>query len=257
MGLDSIQDGIGFNIGKGVQAKKQLRAAKNEQNRITQDRERGLWSLNQMDWQPELASNRAQTYQRSQSPVADAFLGSLLTGSNDQAIQSTRAGAPQAKAQAQNAFAKQYGGWDQLRQQDAAMRQSTPWELKPLDRQVSKPDLSDEAYMSDELGYLDPKQLKILQANGFGFKDGRFRTKHSGKTSKEIASVLGIGNTSDAAGSQGQQMLQAMANYLMQGNTLDSFRKNMGKGKLDVDQFIGQYNPQQPAGGRTVRTVSG
>lgn len=243
--------GIGTAIGKGVQAKKQLRAAKNEQNRINQDRERGLWNLQQMDYQPEMASDHIGPYQRSQSPVADAFLGSLLTGANDQAMQSTRAGAPRAQAQARNAFQQQYGDWNSLRQRDQQMRQSTPWDVKPFDRQISKPDLSEGAFKADQLGYLDKDQLKLLEAAGFGFKNGRFREKYSNTTAKEIMHTLGL-NT-DSPGAQGQQMLQAIANYMQQGGTLDSFRKNMGKGNLDLDQFIGQYNPQQRPTARTVR----
>lgn len=97
-----------------------------------ENRDQGLAYAAGLDWEPELISDHVPTYQRSTSPIADAFLQSLLTGSNPGLVQGTRNGAPQLKAAAQRNFDQETGGFDQLRARQREMEASTPWAGTPF-----------------------------------------------------------------------------------------------------------------------------
>ncbi len=246
-------------IGAGITAKgeqQELDEAKDQFARVEQDRERALALGDKLKWSPEKVSAALGSYQRSQSPVADAFLGSFLSGNNDQAIQSTRAGAPRLQQQARQSFDQQYGGWDKLRQQDAEMRKSQPWMIKDIG-EVEKVDASKGAFEASEAGYLDKDQLSALQEQGLKFKGG----KPAGNTKDQIKFWTGLDDVTTRGG-KGQQFLQALSSYLQQGGswkelTIDKpgRKKNY---KIDVDAFIDQYRPQgavslaKPAPGRAV-----
>lgn len=213
---------IGDSIGKGVQAKKQLEAAKKAQQQARQDRERALWINQQQDWQPEMVSDHIGPYQRSTSPVADAFLQSLLTGDNSAAVQGTRADSGQRKAQAQRGFNRNYGGWDQVRQKQREMESSTPWEVKPFTREVSTPDVSAESWTAYKAGGLAPEEVRQLERDGFKFNDqGEFRNKGSAKSAQKAM----IGATGRVAGSadspEGRAFMRGLARARSQGMSLD------------------------------------
>lgn len=91
-----------------------------------------------MDWEPEYASEHIGPYKRTESPVATAYLESFLTGTNQDGIQGTRAGANVKKADAQNGFNKQYGGWDALTARARELEKETPWAVTPIDRKASQ-----------------------------------------------------------------------------------------------------------------------
>jgi hypothetical protein len=125
-------DGL-FDAGVGViAANRQKKAAAQSKKDAQALRQQGLDFASGLNWEPELLSDHAPVYQRSQSPIADAFLQSLLTGDNAAMIQGTRHGAPQLKAAAQQRFDQSTGGFDALRARQREMEQSTPWIPKPF-----------------------------------------------------------------------------------------------------------------------------
>jgi hypothetical protein len=207
--------GIGDSIGAGVQAKKQLQATKKEQRRIEDERERAMWMTDQMDYAPERVSDHIGPYQRAEAPVADAFLNSFLSGDNPDAIQSTRAGAPAQKAAAQQRFDQNTGGWDALRQRQQALQASTPWAIKPFTREISKPDVGKEQYISQSTGYVSPEEAEALGRAGFKFREGNLLTKSSGKDAAKIIKRLGVNDQTP----EGQQLLRGIARQIQAGST--------------------------------------
>lgn len=216
---------IGDAIGEGVQARKQLKAAKDAQKDAKKDRERALWIQQQQDYTPEYAADHIGPYQRSESPVADAFLQSFLTGDNSSALQGTRRGAPQLQAAADARSAQRFGSVDQLLAKERELKASTPWEVKPFTREISKPDLSEDAYKASQLGYLTKEQMKALDSVGFEFKDGRFREKGSDKTAKRLMQSLKM-NT-DLQGGQGQQVIAGIADAILAGQDLKDIKAEL------------------------------
>lgn len=124
--------GIFDAAGGVISANRAKKAAAQTKKDAQKNRQQGLDYVAGLNWEPELLSDHAPTYQRSQSPVADAFLMSLLTGQNPAAVQGTRQGAPQLKAAAQRGFDRSTGGLDALRQRQRAMESETPWAPKPF-----------------------------------------------------------------------------------------------------------------------------
>lgn len=199
-------------------AKQQERSSKTAARDARADRERAAWMASQQDWTPEYASDSIGPYQRSQSPVADAFLSSLLTGDNPAAVQGTRNQAPQMKARAQQRFDASTGGWDALRQKQAQMQQSTPWEVKPIERQISQPDLSDEAWKAHQAGGLSPDEMKQLLRDGFKFNEfGEFRNKSSGKVAQNAMKR----NAADANTPGARQYMRGLARTRAEGVPLE------------------------------------
>ncbi len=128
--------GIGDNIGKAVGAQKQLTESKKEQRRMRADRERALGIAAEQDWEPTYMSDHMPAYERSTSPLADAFLESMLTGDNPNAVQGTRAGAPQLQAAAQGRSDRRFGPADALLAKQREMEASQPWKVKPFEEPV-------------------------------------------------------------------------------------------------------------------------
>jgi hypothetical protein len=214
--------GLAEGIAKGKQARLQLEAAKKAQTAAKEDRERSVFMAQQADWKPEYASDHVAPYQRSESPIADAFLNSFVSGDNASAIQGTRRGAPQMQAQAQQRSDQRFGNMDQLLAKEQQIQQSTPWAVQPFTRQISKPDLSQAAFKADTAGGLNADQMKQLQAAGFKFtSDGLFRTNKSGPTSKAIMKELGVGPDSD----QGRRLMAEIAKELQGGLMIKDIKK--------------------------------
>lgn len=244
-------------ISAGIKAsgeKEQLDAAKEQLGRAEQQRKDALALGNKLDWSPEMVSKALGSYQRSQSPVADAFIGSFLSGANDQAIQSTRAGAPRAQAQARQTFDQQYGGWDKLRQQDAEMRKSQPWTIKDIGG-VTK--LSDEDLLG-EGEYLSDAQKQALKSSGFNYdKTGKFEKTGSADLAKLAMQLSDPKKGSKLRGEKAEAYMQAAANYLGQGGKLKDLENqlwsmevgaNLGK-HMSVDDFIKKYGNPAPKPG--------
>jgi hypothetical protein len=195
-------------------AKQQERSGKTAARDAREDRERGVWMASQQDWTPEYASDHIGTYQRSQSPVADAFLQSLLSGDNPSAVQGTRNQAPQMKARAQQRFDRNTGGWDALRARQAEMQASTPWEVTPITRQISSPDMSSEAWAAQKAGGLSPEEMKQLLRDGFKFNEfGEFKNKSSGK----VAQGAMKNNAADANSPGARQYMRGLARTRAEG----------------------------------------
>lgn len=136
-------DGGLFDAGvQVIAANRMKKAAAQTKKDAQQQRQQGLDYVAGLDWEPELLSDHAPTFQRSQSPIADAFLQSLLTGQNPALVQGTRNGAPQLKAAAQRGFDQNTGGFDALRARQKEMEASVPWTPKPFtEPAVSQNDL--------------------------------------------------------------------------------------------------------------------
>lgn len=213
---------IGDSIGKGVQARQQLRAAKQAQAQARDDRERGVFMSQQMDWKPEYASEHVGAYQKAETPIADTFLNSFLTDDNASAQQGTRAGAPAAQANATNRSAQRYGTVDQLVARNNQVQKETPWAVTPFTREIDKPDVSQNAYEADRAGGLSPDQLKALAAQGFKFNTkGQFRTVKSGGDAKALMKAAGIAPDSE----QGRQYMRGVASALSTGTTMEEIAR--------------------------------
>lgn len=88
--------------GGWMQANRDRRAAE-------KDAEKRMAFVNDLDWQPEFAADYAPAYKKSQSPVARAYLESILSGANPDLIPSYRQGASDLKADAQTKQNAMYG----------------------------------------------------------------------------------------------------------------------------------------------------
>lgn len=245
-------------ISAGIQAKgekEQLGAAEEQLARAEQQRKDALAMGNKLDWSPEMVSKALGSYQRSQSPVADAFIGSFLSGANDQAIQSTRAGAPRAQAAARQTFDQQYGGWDKLRQQDAEMRKSQPWTIKDMGgvTKLSEEDLG----AGGDFDYLSKEQLGALEKGGLNLKDGAYESKGSSDVVKQLMDAADPSKGSRLKGDKAQAYMQAVANYMEQGGSTKELEKQLMQLKLgsdkvqlfktpSVDEFIKKYGNAAP-----------
>lgn len=221
-------------------AKEQQEASDDEFTRLEGERKRALAMGDALKWTPEMVSKSLGSYQRSKSPVADAFLGSFLSGNNDQAIQSTRAGAPRMKAEAKASFDQQYGGWDKLRQQDAEMRESQPWKLKD----IAGVEKFDESKVPSDVPYLDKDQVSALGEQGLKYK-GADLDKDA---LKQIKFWTGLDDLT-TRGSKGQEFMQALSAYMQQGGswkdlTFDASNKTGKMQKVNVDEFLAKYRPQ-------------
>lgn len=137
-----MQSGGLFDAGVGViAANRQKKAAAQTKKDAQKNRQQGLDFVSGMDWEPELLSDYVPTYQRSQSPVADAFLMSLITGDNPATIQGTRNGAGALRNATQARFDANTGGYDALRARQREMEASVPWAPK---QQFTEPAVSQE-----------------------------------------------------------------------------------------------------------------
>ena len=162
-------------IGGMVTSKRAQEEAKKQRKFVNESRQQGMDMVANMDWEPELVSDHAPMYQRSQSPIADAFLQSMLTGQNPNMVQGTRQGSPQLKAAAQRGFDQSYGGFDALRQRQRDMEAATPWAVKPFDgpaitqgdmRAASKPAFTNIGLSDDDLAILKAAGFDIDPATG-------------------------------------------------------------------------------------------
>src|SRR5690349_6590242 len=98
--LESLT-GVGGSIFKGLGAKKREKQAEDD-----------YWDrLNRLDLDYAQTAETAPTFKTAESPVARAYLESLLTGSNTDAVQGTRNGAAAQTAKANQGFERDFGGW--------------------------------------------------------------------------------------------------------------------------------------------------
>lgn len=122
---DFAQGGLNY-----AAAKEREEAARKWLEQAMADRQAGVNMAQNLDWSPERVRDQVGVFQRSRSPVADAFLESFVTGDNPAAIQGTRYGSKIEKADAQRRFNANYGGWDALRAQQRQLDESTPWAVQ-------------------------------------------------------------------------------------------------------------------------------
>lgn len=138
-------------IGVGNAGQEKI-AARGKERLAREEKERYLRLLRNQDRTPDLVSDSVGQFERSRSPVADAFLESMLTGSNPAAIQGTRAGAAGQQRAAQSAFSQQYGGMDALRARQRQAAAATPWlpGQVPLAQRLDEQNVDQRATMRKE-----------------------------------------------------------------------------------------------------------
>jgi hypothetical protein len=119
-GLKDFATGT-FNATYG--AKKAKSAAKNR-------RKEDLNFIENLNWDPAYGSDRAPTFQRSQSPVARSYLDSFLLGTNPDATSSTAPNAKYIKAQQQAKQNQQFGTPEARLAQQQQIQQATPWKVE-------------------------------------------------------------------------------------------------------------------------------
>jgi hypothetical protein len=124
-------------IAKMIGSQERKRNAETEDWRTEQntknyygDKNNYLHALKGLDFQPAYAGDAIGPYKRSESPVARAYLESLLTGDNPQAAASPWS-TPTDQVAAKQGFEGRYGGgYDKLLAKGESERSETPWETK-------------------------------------------------------------------------------------------------------------------------------
>ena len=125
--LGDLFRGIGGFIG----ARKNKRAAE-------QARQRQFDLIQSLDWDPTTTAELAPAYQRSQSPVARAYLESFLLGQNPDSVMPGDPEAAAKKRQMQHAQNQMYGTPQARAEREAAYRATTPWAIDPAKIQAIK-----------------------------------------------------------------------------------------------------------------------
>jgi len=82
-------------------------------------------------FEPMYASERAPTFQRSQSPVARAYLESMLMGNNPDSTFSGEVNADVTKQQQQASRDQVFGTPEQLKAKQDELFAQTPWKVTP------------------------------------------------------------------------------------------------------------------------------
>lgn len=143
--MDIFKSATDF-IGKKDLAKDQKQqAAKIEQQK---------WdAIKASDFDPTYASDLAPQFQRDTSPVARAYLESFLTGTNADAVQGTRAGAKDQKADAQQGFNNRYGTWDTLTNKQREIEQDVGRYAAKTPAPQSAEDATHEALQREAMSY--------------------------------------------------------------------------------------------------------
>jgi hypothetical protein len=140
-----------------------------------------------------------------------------MSGDNSAGIGSTVAGAAAAKANAQGRSNQRYGNMDQLLARERQIQTETPWAVTPFTREISKPDISANAYKANRTGGMSADQYKALTNAGFKFTDnGQFQTNRSGGDSKGLMKALGFAPDSP----EGRQAMRGVAALLERGMSL-------------------------------------
>jgi len=128
-----------FRPGKFMESKAQRDAAEKDLANAEQMRSAAMELARRQNWEPHYVSDLMPDYKKAESPVARAFLESLLTGTNPSSVQSTRLGAARLKAGAQQGFDQQFGGWDKLIARQRELEQETPWAPKQIEGPAVRP----------------------------------------------------------------------------------------------------------------------
>lgn len=116
--------------GKGMEARQNSKAAR-------QDKADRLNLIKSLDYDPMYASDTTPTFQRSQSPVARAYLESFLMGNNPDMTFSGRPNAAHTKAEQQTAQNAMFGTPAERLQQSQQIQNSTPWKVQTPTRTVT------------------------------------------------------------------------------------------------------------------------
>lgn len=106
------------------------RRVKNDREAAEKDRKERFKLIESMDFQPTYASQTTPTFRRTESPVARAYLESMLLGNNPD---STFSGAPNAAAQKnvqQRAQNSMFGTPEQRAARQAEILGETPWAVQ-------------------------------------------------------------------------------------------------------------------------------
>lgn len=130
--IGGIFDG-GAEVFSGIQniagGRKRTRDANEAQQYYEEDLDRYLKGYDKLNRKPTYQSQLVGPYQRTQSPVARAYLESMLTGDNTQAA-ATPWGNPNDAAGVERGRAKRYGDMDTLLDASRDDQAKTPWATK-------------------------------------------------------------------------------------------------------------------------------
>lgn len=122
--------GLGL-IGDWVAAKKNKRDIK----RANQDT---LQFLSELDFEPTYASQLAPTYKKAETPLASAYLESILTGDNPALVAPGETNAKFKTKAGQQATTNRWGTNDALVKRQRAIEQETPWKVTAPTEPVQK-----------------------------------------------------------------------------------------------------------------------
>jgi len=142
--------------------------AKKSERQAKRAREEQIALIDRMDWDPMYASENAPTYQKTQSPVARAYLESILTGSNPDTTWEGSTNAAYKKAAQQRTQDNLYGTMPERVARQAEVQQQTPWKVEPPARVVGA--MKPPTGPLDDITQLPDYQLsKILRERGVAY----------------------------------------------------------------------------------------
>ena len=125
----------------------------------------------QVDYTPAYVADHSPAYERSQSPVARAYLESLLTGQNADAVQPWASSGE--KVRTQDSFDRTYGGYDDLLSKGEAYRKTQPWK-------TTTPGSVDQRAVGENGGPTDPNTY-AGHTRREKWKDSQDRRKGGGR----------------------------------------------------------------------------
>jgi hypothetical protein len=143
-------------------------------------REQGISLLDQLDWEPEYASQHVPTYQKTNSPIARSYLESLMLGQNPDATFEGATNARAIKAAQQRTTNNLYGDLGARAAQAAAVQQETPWKVTPPSRVIAPTALGASTSAAGFAAQEEQKRIQKLKdemaAQGQIATDERART---------------------------------------------------------------------------------
>jgi hypothetical protein len=173
--------GGGNILGELVGIARGVYSAKDAKEAAKKDRARQMALLEGNDWDPMYASDRAPTFQKSESPIARGYLESMLTGNNPDQISRAAPNAAMQKQFAQTNQNQMFGTPQERLARSRELQTATPWKVQsPADEGLTLNDPAPLQAMKtpalSQAGFSPDDSARLKSAIGddrFSFLDGK------------------------------------------------------------------------------------
>lgn len=133
--------------------------ARKSQRQARQERENQKRYVDELDWEPEYAADHVPTYQKTQSPVARAYLESTLLGYNPDTTWEGETNAKYKRAMQERTKGNLFGTPEELAAESKRVQaDNSAYKVAPFTRQVNPPDTT-----TTESGQFNASQLPVNQ----------------------------------------------------------------------------------------------